>query len=424
MKTTCIKFISVIFAMAISLVVYSQENYVKGFIIKQNGDTLNGLVDYRNWSVNPKQVQFKKSVSDVAFDYRVIDIKAFGALDEIYKSAIVQVDNSNFIDGVSISPVFRFRTDTVFLQTLFQGTKSLYFYKDYNAQDNFYKFDNGQYELLEYKTYERKDNMGHEFNTENKRFVGQLRVYFQECPNIDAKLKDITYTNKGLENIYKYYYSQTKKETFMSRTSEKIRAEFGVIGGASMIDLSFITSSSTGTFDYLTKAKFENNLSLAGGLFMNIVFPRNNGKWSFYNELFFNSNVAHCFQNNYIHEEYYQKHTMDLGALYLKINNMFRFKYPVGKAFCFVNAGMSNGFVLIETNNDVVEDRYNNKTTFITQKVLDDTRKYEQGYLVGFGAIYKKYSVEFRVESASGMSPYIHLAEQARRYNLLFSYRF
>ncbi|MFZ4726623.1 MAG: hypothetical protein ACOYMD_14400, partial [Paludibacter sp.] len=69
MKTSCIKFISVIFAMAISLVVYSQENYVKGFIIKQNGDTLNGLVDYRNWSVNPKQIQFKKSVSDVAFDY-------------------------------------------------------------------------------------------------------------------------------------------------------------------------------------------------------------------------------------------------------------------------------------------------------------------------------------------------------------------
>ena len=41
---------------------FSQENYIPGYVIKNNNDTVFGFVDYRNWSKNPVMVKFKKNI--------------------------------------------------------------------------------------------------------------------------------------------------------------------------------------------------------------------------------------------------------------------------------------------------------------------------------------------------------------------------
>ncbi|MDD4968124.1 MAG: hypothetical protein PHT07_01715 [Paludibacter sp.] len=410
--------------LSFSMMVLSQENFVSGYIIKINGDTLKGFVDYRNWAKNPTQIRFKEGSSSEIMKYKPTQISAFGALDEIYKSAIVKVDSSNTKERISISPAFEFRTDTVFLQTLFQGSKSLYYYKDRYDQMNFYIFNNSQYELLEFKKYIRRDKDQHEFQGMNMRFVGQLRLYFQDCPGVETMLKDLAYDNKSLQKVYQYYYDKTQTRTHMSRTNEKIRTEFGVVGGAGLIHLKFTSGATSQTFDYLTKATFKNNLSLAGGLFMNVVIPRNNGKWSIYNELYFSSDISSGQYTNFNNAECYQKHEMNIGAYYVKINNMVRFKYPVSKWFCFVNAGISNGLALKVINTDHQEDRFYTQNTITDVKALDDTENLEQGLLFGFGVINHKISMEIRYEGGTGMSAYPLLSSNAQRFSLLVGYKF
>ena len=424
MKHSLIKLFVLFIGLTFTINGYAQENFVSGYVIKLNGDTLKGLIDYRNWSKNPTQIKFKEKKSSDVIIYKPIQISAFGASNEIYKSATVKVDNSNNKDKLSTSPVFEFRTDTVFLQTLFQGSKSLYLYKDKFDKDNFYKYDHLQYELLEFKTYLKRNEAGNDFLQQNNRYIGQLLLYFQDCPGIDSKLKDITYKIKSLQNIYQYYYSKMTNKTHFSRTSEKIHAEFGAVGGLSMIDLKFSSSTSNSSFDYLTKATFDKKMSFAGGVFMNLVFPRNNGKWSLYNELYCCSDVTTSLYTDYHSEQYYQKHDMKIGSYYLKINNMIRYKYPIKSFFCFLNAGFSNGYAFKEVNSDIDEDRIDSSVEILNKKVLDDTTKYEQALLLGLGIINKKLSVELRYEGGTGMSLYPLLASNAHRFNLLFGYKF
>ena len=42
---------------------YSQSStYQKGFVVTNNGDTINGWIDYRQWDKNPDEIKFKKDI--------------------------------------------------------------------------------------------------------------------------------------------------------------------------------------------------------------------------------------------------------------------------------------------------------------------------------------------------------------------------
>lgn len=423
MKNKSLKSFLISIALISIIPVLAQENYVSGYVLKLNGDTLNGFVDYRNWAKNPNVIRFKSGTANDIREFKPLDIIGFGIMDEIYKSAVVKVDDSSKNGIISDSPIFTFRTDTVFLQTLYQGAKSLYFYKDRNDQDNFYIYNNAVYELLEYKLYIKKALDQHEFLTDNKRYVGQLLVYLQDCASIELKLKKIEYTDKSIQNLFDYYYSKTKSKVFLTRPNERIKTEFGVVAGPSLVNLKFIASDNS-SFNYLTQLKFGNSLNYSCGAFMNIVFPRNNGKWSMYNELVFCSNTSnYVFDSHYINN-YFEYRSIDIGAYYVKMNNMLRYKYPIGKMFVFGNLGISNSYAIIEINKVVGIDNYTNPTAIVEKKLLDDTRKYDLGSLLGVGLIYNRLSIEYRWESGSGLSPYLGLGSNTYRSALLVGYRF
>jgi len=425
-----LKKLSIIVAFVlVSTSLFSQENFLKGYIIIQNGDTVRGFIDYRNWSKNPQKINFKTTVKDEPQFFSPLEIKEFVVKDEIYKGAIVKVENSN-IKTLSNTLTLSFRTDTVFLQAFFQGPKSLYYYKDNFDQDNFYIYNNSQFELLEFKKYIKMDEAGHEFLLTNKRFIGQLRFYLNDCPDIDSKLKQFPYEPKSMTNLFKYYYSKMKTEKFTTRTHETIKTEFGVVIGINMIDLRFLTNKAV--FDPLPKAKFDNSISPIGGLSVNFVLPRNNGKWSIYNELIYSRYNTNAVYNKFTSNENYEIHHYNADYSYAKINNMVRYKYPIGKMNVFANAGVSYGLIVAEMNSDSINRRYNGTSTSFVQKLIANSpsdnsfnsKKIELGFLVGLGANYKNIFTELRLEAGTGFSPYLALNITATRYIFLVGYRF
>ena len=51
-----IKFGSLLIGILSFQIGFSQENYILGYVIRNNSDTLFGLVDYRDWANNPDKI--------------------------------------------------------------------------------------------------------------------------------------------------------------------------------------------------------------------------------------------------------------------------------------------------------------------------------------------------------------------------------
>lgn len=58
------KFFFAFFAILIPCSIFAQSNYRPGYVIQSNGDTLKGYINYREWDLCPKSVQFKNGTAD------------------------------------------------------------------------------------------------------------------------------------------------------------------------------------------------------------------------------------------------------------------------------------------------------------------------------------------------------------------------
>ncbi len=209
-----------------------------------------------------------------------------------------------------------FQVVTTFLQTLFEGRKSLYRYFNY-SKEYFYIRQGTTFDLLLYKKYltEQGDNS---ILNENKTFVGQLRIYLNDCPGIEDKIDKTGYDESDLNKLFRFYYESTDSGSSFTREVEKRRAETGLLAGCSVSSLIFMSTT------YFTQTDFSHSVNFSAGLFFDLIIPRNHGKWSILNELILTSyDVSGTYKSG--PENYYTQISSELGFIYLKINTMGRF---------------------------------------------------------------------------------------------------
>jgi hypothetical protein len=401
-------------------VAFSQRNYVSGYVIKNDNDTLIGLIDFRNWVKNPNKISFKPLNSNSSISLKPSDIIEFGTQGNIYVSGVVKTEiSTRKTDELENDPHLKLKTDTTFLQTLIKGSRSLYYYNNSHSKKNFYIKQDSVFELLLYKKYYKQDR-GMRLMVENKNYLGQLNIYLNDCQSIKQKLENTSYNKKSLTELFNYYYQCTPSQMYFQNAPEKIEAQFGVIAGLSLTSLKFHSTA----FSYLVKADYSKSTNFSSGIFLDLILPRNLGKWSIYNEILFSSYKVSGTASEYRSENEYTITTTEFENSYLKINNLIRYKHPIGSISIFVNGGISNGYSINERN---YQHRFSKLYTIerVTEELaLNDTRKYEQGFILGSGVNYKHFSMELRLEKGNGMAEYITLNSETTRYFLLFGYRF
>jgi hypothetical protein len=398
---------------------FCQENYLPGYIVPLSGDTLYGFIDYQNWEKNPYAISFKEKSGTIKKKYTPIDIKEFSVSDEIYESAIVKTEVSpEALNDIDKSSDLKIKIDTVFLQTMIKGPKSLYYYNNKLGKSQFYIKRDSVYELLIYKKY-----MGDQSDiSEVKKFIGQLTYYLQDCPSINSKIENAEYQKESLEKLFLYYYNGTHSSgiTFQKKT-EKLRTELGVLAGLSVTSLNFTGDNN---LNNLVSSKFNSSKNFAAGIFFNIIVPRNHGRLSIYNELGYTSYSVNGFFNNTTSGTDYTNTYTTIEYSYLKMSNLLRYKYPIGKLFAFINVGVSNGLVIGGSNKQKVESKYYDTKSDVEYNALGEIRNYEQGILIGLGLKCKKYSFECRYENGSGITNYQEVKSRTSRCYFLLGYRF
>jgi hypothetical protein len=157
------------YALAFAILLFSfhqasaQTNYKQGFVITNNGETISGFINYREWYSNPDNISFKKTLDDKVQTFHPMDIRYFEIVGlEEYQSARVAISMGktdiqtigNEIDTTS-------KTDQLFLKIVQKGTNvSLLSYTD-AIKTRFYVNDNktgGTPQELKYQPYLDNDS--------------------------------------------------------------------------------------------------------------------------------------------------------------------------------------------------------------------------------------------------------------------------
>ena len=403
---------------------YCQKNFLPGYVINLKGDSVKGFINYRNWDTNPKKIDFKKSADGKIAYITPAGIKEFGVADESYKSGIVEVDESyNDLISLTYSEEFKYRVDTAFLQTLVQGVKSLYRYKDLKGKEQFFIGQTTGFELLQYKEYYKNVNGVKNIAT-NNRFIGQLCYYLRDCPEIAKLTAHTKYTGSSLTYLFQEYNNCANKEASFVLKKKKASNDFGILAGLSVTKITFKGKNN----DDLVDAEYSLSKNFSFGLFLDwILKSRLQNRWSIYNEfLLATFKTGDQYSKDSQVESGYTKNDISLEYSYLKVNNMLRYRYFTGTNISvFIDAGVSNGFVVKSTNHKEITKVLTSPPTTLVEKgdALDDT-KYEMGITAGVGSSFQKISFEIRYESSTGISSYVDLKSPVKRIYFLFGYRF
>lgn len=408
-----------IFFVFISQNSFSQKNYLPGYIVNSNMDTIHGLIDYKNWSKNPDQIKFLNN--DQVMDYDPLSVKAFKVKNELYVGAVVDIEiSSRIVGSLQTGPAMQIEKDTIFLQTLIEGPKSLYYIRNYAENDNFYIFQNGNYQILEYKKYviNSGDN---KVEVENKKYTGQLVLFLNDCPVISSKIKNARYSKNDLVNLFKqYYHACSDYQIHYEKVKEKISSEFGITAGIAKTTLNF--NASANEFDFLLNSNYQPTINATVGGFFKIIFPRNLGRWVLNNELAYTSfNLDGTYteiRSEFLRTNYHSK----FEYAYIKLNNMLQYRYPVNKLFLYANIGISNGFVISEFNEVSVEEIIYSNTYTYSKAAIPYTSKTEQCLVFGLGINRNRFSVETRGEIGNGISVTGSVSSSSSRLYLLMGF--
>ncbi|MDR3715070.1 MAG: hypothetical protein P4L51_19825 [Puia sp.] len=150
------RILSFIVLLIYSSSLLSQNNYRPGLIVKSNGDTVRGTIDYGNRYRNPYTIRFKADPpGSPELKYTPKELSYFEASGlDAYKTAIISKDMRP-VEPAEINRDTRdtVETDTVFLRVLVAGRKySLYRFTDF--KNHFYfQVANGRLTELTYKVY-------------------------------------------------------------------------------------------------------------------------------------------------------------------------------------------------------------------------------------------------------------------------------
>lgn len=419
------------FALFFSHQAMSQENYIPAAIFTLDGDTLKGLIDYRNWSKNPLSITFKEVESSIPATHTPKTIRGFSVNNDLYISAEVEAEASPYeLSQLTYIPDIVIRKDIAFLQVMILGSKSLYSYLDMKGKQQYYIKQYPDFELLKYKKYLAQNPNKADPNAtaatigvrENNYYKGQLMLYFQDCPEIQSKINTTAYTQKNLLKLFEAYHKCSTTGTTNSASpaymysGEKVKFQFGA-NAAPLLGTVKFTSTDTPSLNYIANVDYPARPGIAGGLFMDVVLPRSQGRYSVYTDLIISTFTTGKQYDVQINGETVPV-DVKIGYTQLKLSGMFRYKFVVKEKFSlFANTGIQYAYTMKEKYSLTVGDKNHDKPFELAKKT-------DLNYLFGLGAGIKKFTLETRYEFGGELSAYTNISLNTRLLYFMIGYQF
>lgn len=384
------------FVLVANLSAVAQKNLRSGYIVTLSGDTIHGFIDIRDWSVNPSKVHFKSSAEDEGMFYGPYDIKLFCIGSDIYEGGFVDVElTSRDALRYSTDPNLILEKQLVFLQLLVQGAKPLYVNEN-AVYKQFYIKSDSSFVLLQYKMYlKRTESSGKYVDVmiENKRYQGQLIIYFSDCQSMTASIKKASYDEGSLKKLFKEYYECKNEKFAVLEPKRNASLKLGLCLGLSHSGVDFEVLN-------FEKSKRTNFLVDPFGVSIELSRGLSHPEWSLFNELNYNTGFKLSkseLSNNPPYTELTTTTTYRFHSF--KLLNLVRYKVrPCRKLSYFLNFGIVSEFY----NGDWTRTTIGKAMYLPVNNTAEKGKKFRTSrFAAGMGLKYRHLSIEGRFETGN-----------------------
>lgn len=404
-----------LFTLVFSAQLSAQKKFFPGSILMTNKEVKTGLIYFQITDRSPEEVRFKsgKEAPEQVFKpgeilgYQVADVKYFSAETKTETSP----STAPYLDD---HDRFAFREDTLFLQVMTEGEKSLYYHKNELGKENFYLKIGDKYVIIPYKKYTNES--GEE--KERDDFLETLKDYLGEC---SLGISKIRYNKKSLTDLFQAYYACKAQAPEFVGVGASNNYRFGPVIGVSSTSLNF--KGSVSSFSYLIEGDYSGSINPAAGFAFEAIWPRLRRKLSLYNELFYTvSSFTDIQTERRLSENDYDIYTAALEISNLNILSMVRYHPLADGRGIYVNAGASLGFNLKRNNTTIIDSYFFGSESQTEVETIIAFRTFEIGIAGGVGYKIGKFGVELRFVQTNGLTNFAFLTGTRSQVSFLASY--
>jgi hypothetical protein len=351
---------------------FSQGDFRRGYVIKNNGDSLSGFVDYRIGTKSLKTAYFRASKKDATTKFTPEQIMVYGFRgDKRFESAQLPGKEGK-----------------VFVEVLVKGQMSLYRHGGtyYVGKDSLIRLVKGEDRTL----VTEKGN----FVKSQNSYAGVLNILLSDC-QLQANATKLN-ENDLSAIIQNYNRCKGTPGRVYKEAVPLWRINYQLLAGMN-------TSTLSGDFE---KNAFRKDRSLMVGGGVDISFPKSIDRLFISFEANYNSYITH----SYIETGSPQIRRTDyfIDASFIRIPFGIRYNFFHDHRTPYIKAGFVK---LINLNAELrqFEDIEKNSIVTSSEKTFDLKRDGGLGYWgsVGFGQVVRghiKVFAEFRIEKSNGFT--------------------
>jgi len=264
-------------------IIYAQTNFKPGYVIKSNGDTLIGKIDYRGDVTMGKKCRFIPKDSDNELIFTPDDIDSYRFYDSKYYVSRV-VNEGKY-----------------FLEYLIKGEMNIYYLKDAAGSHYYLEKDTSGIIEIPYEEVSQYRNY-RQYVYKSTKHIGMFNYYMQDAPSLQGKIAKLGKPEHGnLINLAKEYNDIVCKDNSCIIYEKKlppIKLDLEIIGGYTNLQKAYFTYKRKG---------------FQGGVLAHLWMPRSN------ENMFFKIGLLHLDVEYNGHE-----------STFYKIPVQFEYKYPKG----------------------------------------------------------------------------------------------
>lgn len=326
---------------------YSQKIFRDAYIVKNNGDILNGLVEYSINKKTPTVCVFKRFDIAMEIKYKPGEIQEFGY---IYGNRYItkKIDNKECFCEVLVSGKI----------TLYQKGSKYFLQKEASKLT---EVKDGSIEYMAGGVTKEFDRL-HSFLkyiTEDK--AGSISKKFN--PGKDLVPLIAEYNNKSGESyvVYNQQYSEQLVVSELNRTGVN-RNRFGVIGGLNVYSMSMISESN---FYYPDPSP---EFALTAGLFYEKALTRKNNRYTFIIELLYLRQTFYAYSERIPSSFQIVRDDAFFDFTGIKLPLLFKYSFNSGKISPFISGGFSTQVFIDGNYLHIMETEYTNTNEINTSE--------------------------------------------------------
>ncbi|MDQ2657537.1 MAG: outer membrane beta-barrel protein [Bacteroidota bacterium] len=313
------KVLLIFFALVGVLPLRAQTDFRPGYVVTNENDTLQGLIDYREGTIKYDTCFFKRSPEAGVVKFTAGAIRSYRFLrDKFFASKTIK-SHTDTLKNVFAEVIVRGKV------SLFRIRKDFYVSKDTSAL----------YKLVNEKQVIRVG--GKRVMVESNRYIGVLNFLMSDCDRVRADVRNARLYERSLTELAERYNHclDQRPVTYKSDLSF-MDISVGLSAGGSLTDLGFRNGlSPDGPF----AGEFRSSVSLLGGAFVDLSSPRVNPRLAFHVGVLYSHSMYYSF-HSYRQLYYTDRHYVTLDVKRLQVPFGIRYALPERKYTPYLNAGL------------------------------------------------------------------------------------